>query len=79
MQKRVDQYDTRLVNQAKQQQAVLASQRVAFDLEKQKQADFYEARIKELETARARDVARAQAPEGRARELPHFPLQPDLR
>jgi hypothetical protein len=57
VQKRVDQYDSRLVDQAKKQQAVLASQRVAFDLEKKKQADFYESRIKDLEAARARDVA----------------------
>jgi len=55
--KKSEQYDSRLVEQAQQQKAILANERIAFDLEKKKQADFYESRIAELESARAREVA----------------------
>jgi len=57
IQKKVDQYDSRAVEQAKKQEAVLQSERMAFDIEKQQQAKMYEARIADLEAARAKDVA----------------------
>jgi hypothetical protein len=56
IQKRIDQYDSRSLEQAKQQEAVLSNERVAFDIEKQKQADSYEARIAQLQAAHKRDV-----------------------
>jgi len=57
IQKKIDQYDSRTVEQAKKQQAVLDSERMAFDIEKKQQADSYEARIAALEAARKKDIA----------------------
>ena len=57
IQKKVDQYDSRAVEQAKKQEAVLQSERMAFDIEKKQQAQMYETRIADLEAARAKDVA----------------------
>jgi hypothetical protein len=57
IQKRIDQYDSRAVEQAKKQQTTLANERLAFDIEKKKQADSYEARIAALSAARQKDVA----------------------
>ena len=56
IQKRIDQYDSRMVEQANQQQAVLQNERMVFDIEKKKQADVYESRIADLEAARRRDA-----------------------
>lgn len=57
IQARLDRYDSRLMAQAKKQQTVLASQRSAFDIEKNRQAQLYEAQIADLKAARASDVA----------------------
>jgi hypothetical protein len=57
LQKRIDQYDQRLTEQAKKQQELLDNERRIFDFEKKKQTDFYEARIAALEAARSKDVA----------------------
>jgi len=56
-QKRIDQYDSRSLAQAKEEQSTLANERVAFDIEKKQQAQFYESRIAEIEAARDRDMA----------------------
>ncbi len=57
LQKRIDQYDSRLMEQAKKQQELLDAERRLFDIEKQKQASVYEARIAEIAGARTKDVA----------------------
>jgi len=56
IQKKIDQYDTRMVEQAKKQQVLLASERIVFDIEKKKQSDLYEARISELVAGRRSDA-----------------------
>jgi hypothetical protein len=57
IQKRIEQYDSRAVDQAKKQEAFLQNERMVFDIEKKKQADLYTARIAELEKARISDAA----------------------
>jgi len=57
IQKRVDQYDSRSLAKAKQEETRLSNERIAFDIEKQEMAKDYESRIAELERARKRDVA----------------------
>jgi hypothetical protein len=56
IQGRIDQYDSRSLAQAKQQEAILANERLAFDIEKKQQADFYESRIAQLQAAYKRDI-----------------------
>jgi hypothetical protein len=56
IQKRIDQYESHAMDQAKKQQATLANERLLFDIEKKKQADMYEARIADLIAARQKDV-----------------------
>jgi hypothetical protein len=58
IQKRIDQYDSRALAQAKEKEATLANERLAFDIEKKTQAQAYEKRIAELERARKSDVAK---------------------
>ena len=57
IQKRIDQYDSHTMDQAKQQQATLANEKLVFDIEQKKQADMYEARIADLTAARQKDIA----------------------
>ena len=57
IQKRIDEYDSRSLAQAKQQQATLANERTAFDIEQNQQAQLFQSRIAEMEAARKRDVA----------------------
>lgn len=57
IQKRIDQYDSRSLAQAKEAQSTLANEQTAFDIEKKQQADLYESRIADLEAGRRRDVS----------------------
>ena len=57
VQKRVDQYDSRSLAKAKAQQAILENERLAFDIEKGRQAAIYEARIGGIEAAKRRDIS----------------------
>ncbi|HOX30784.1 MAG TPA: hypothetical protein PLB91_00545 [Spirochaetales bacterium] len=60
IQGRMDQYDQRLTDQARRQQELLDNERRVFEVDKKRQAAFYEARIAELKAARAKDVAALQ-------------------
>jgi hypothetical protein len=60
IQKRIDKYDQRLMEQAKKQQELLNNERRVYELDKKKQTAFYESRIAEIKTARAQDVAKLQ-------------------
>jgi hypothetical protein len=57
IQKKIDQYDSRMLEQANKQEARLQSERMVFDLEKKQQAAVYESRIANIEAARKRDIA----------------------
>jgi hypothetical protein len=56
IQTRIDSYDKRMMDQAKQQQTLLDSERRLADIEMKKQADIYEARLADLKAARSRDL-----------------------
>jgi hypothetical protein len=59
IQARIDKYDQRLMEQARQQQAILDNAQKVFEIEKQKLTAGYEARLAALEAARKRDLATA--------------------
>ena len=57
IQKRIDQYDSRSLAQAKAAESTLSNERRAFDIEKKQLVDLYESRIADLEAGRKRDIA----------------------
>ena len=57
IQAKIDKYDQRLMQQAKQQQAILDSATQKFDLEKKQIVKDYEARLADLQAHRRNDIA----------------------
>ena len=57
VQARIDRYDSRSLAKARTEQAVLEGERLAFDLEKSRQAQLYESRISRIEEAGGRELA----------------------
>ena len=55
IQVRIDAYDSRMIEQAKENEEILTNQQKLFEIEKQEQADYYEKRLEDLDAARVQE------------------------